>query len=282
MQKKEKDVVIGVLALQGAFSEHQKCLERGTNCKTVQIRKASQLEDIDGIIFPGGESTAMGLIGGYDNIWDSLKEFVQTGKPVWGTCAGMILLADRCVGGSAVIENGQSLIGGVDILVCRNYFGSQVSSFEMETPCPPGFEDDGPFPGVFIRAPAILTVGDEVDILGKVIATPCRQAAVVLSELERKIEANEDVIMMNVVDALERKSGQDIKYKNVTKEVDEDNKNDSKIELPGAADGTNAREVICAARKKQVLVTSFHPELINDDRWHQYFHKMVVDHLQDS
>merc|ERR1712238_572657 len=109
------------------------------------------------------------------------------------------------------------------------------------------------------------------DILGKVIATPCRQAAVVLSELERKIEANEDVIMMNVVDALERKSGQDIKYKN-----------DNKIELPGAADGTNAREVICAARKKQVLVTSFHPELINDYRWHKYFHKMVVDHLQDS
>ena len=232
----------------------------------------------------------MGLIGTHDGMWDALKSFIQSGKPVWGTCAGMVLLAERCVGGSAVIENGQSLIGGMDVLVCRNYFGSQISSFEMETPCPPGFEAGGAhYPGVFIRAPAILTAGDELKVLGKVVATPCRQAAVVLRELEKKIEAGENVVMMGVVDALERKSQQDIKYVDVKKEdfgsTSQEEKKDShlvedfinKLELPGASDGTNAREVICAAQKDRILITAFHPELTEDYRWHQYFHKMVLD-----
>ena len=72
----------------------------------------------------------MGLIGHQTGIWDALKDFTQT-KPTWGTCAGMILLANKCVGTSAVIQNGQSLIGGMDVLVCRNYFGSQVSTGGM-------------------------------------------------------------------------------------------------------------------------------------------------------
>jgi 5'-phosphate synthase pdxT subunit len=238
------------------------------------------LEGIDGIIFPGGESTAMGLIGTQDGMWDALKSFKKSGKPIWGTCAGMILLAERCVGGSAVIENGQALIGGLDILVCRNYFGSQISSFEMSIPPPPGFEDGGDYPGVFIRAPSILTVGDGIEVLGNVVATPCRQAAVVLRELERKIEAGENVTMMGVVDALERKSDQDIKYVDVKRESNIDA--NTSISLPGAADGTNAREVICAARKEQVLITSFHPELTDDTRWHQYFHKMVKESISSK
>merc|ERR1719273_720774 len=97
----------------------------------------------------------MGLIGN-GTLWNEIQSYISSGKPTWGTCAGMVLLAERCVGGSAVIENGQSLIGGVDVTVCRNYFGSQVSSFEMATPAPPGFTSEGSFPGVFIRAPAIL------------------------------------------------------------------------------------------------------------------------------
>jgi len=280
------EVVIGVLALQGSFEEHQECIEKSSGCKTIQVRTSSQLEQIDAIIFPGGESTAMGLIGSIDGMWSELRKFVDTGKPVWGTCAGMILLAERCVGASAVIENGQSLIGGIDVLVCRNYFGSQISSFEMKTPAPPGFENGGDYSGVFIRAPAILAAGDGIDILGKVVATPCRQAAVVLRELENKIAAGENVVMMGVMDALERKSGQDIKYVDVKREIissSEEEKKDptvaeiEKIELPGAADGTNAREVICAARFNNMLITAFHPELTEDYRWHRYFHKMVVE-----
>lgn len=226
----------------------------------------------------------MGLIGTVPcsttkkNMWESLQEFAQN-KPVWGTCAGMILLAERCVGTSAVIQDGQSLIGGVDITVARNYFGSQVSSFEMATPAPPGSTTDESFPGVFIRAPAILSAGPGVDVLGKVVATPCRQAAVTLQELERKIAAGENVVKMGVVDALERDAG--LRYKVVLQvhdgkeEKKDEPSNEYVIALPGAADGTNAREVICAARKGHLLCTAFHPELTNDYRWHEYFLRMV-------
>ena len=253
-----------------------------------QVRTPQELKGLDGIVLPGGESTAMGLIGtcGRDggNMWTALQEF-RSKKPTWGTCAGMILLADKCVGASAVIDNGQSLIGGMDVLVCRNYFGSQVSSFEMPTPSPPGIGGES-YPGVFIRAPAILSAGPDVTVLGKVVATPCRQAAVVLRELERKIQAGENVIMMGVVDALERKSAQEITYIEVKKdeEMEEEKKEmnaeeSGRIELPGAADGTNAREVICAVRKDNVLCTAFHPELTSDHRWHEYFVNMVRDSM---
>ena len=298
--KNENGPLIGVLALQGAFEEHQACLE-AVGCRTKQVRTASDMQDIDGIVLPGGESTAMGLIGNATStpdgksIWQALIDF-SSHKPTWGTCAGMILLADKCVGASAVIENGQSLIGGVDILVCRNYFGSQVSSFEMATPPPPPLlgstttstQKEETYPGVFIRAPAILSAGSDVKILGKVVATPCRQAAVVLQELERKIQAGDNVVQMGVVDALERESG--LEYRVVVKqhsdssagEAEEEKKeatakedNSNVVELPGAADGSNAREVICAVQKNSLLCTAFHPELTQDYRWHEYFANMV-------
>jgi len=286
-----KKPLVGVLAIQGAFEEHQTCLE-ASGCRTKQIRTIADMteEPLDGMVLPGGESTAMGLIGtatsnGGKNVWDALREFIEVGKPTWGTCAGMILLAERCVGASAVIQDGQALIGGMDILVCRNYFGSQVSSFEMATPPPPKTTDQT-YPGVFIRAPAILSAGQDVTVLGKVVATPCRQAAVVLQELERKIEAGETIVQMGVVDALERTNSQ-LKYRAVVKphgdgSAEEEKKDTSgeqqaSIELPGAADGSNAREVICAVQKNNLLCTAFHPELTNDYRWHQYFVGMVKD-----
>jgi 5'-phosphate synthase pdxT subunit len=267
-------------------------------------------EVLDGMVLPGGESTAMGLIGTHrtngKTVWEAIKEFIDVDKkPTWGTCAGMILLAEQCVGASAVIEDGQALIGGMDILVCRNYFGSQVSSFEMATPPPPSATgnsttneniDESSYPGVFIRAPAILSAGSDVTVLGKVVATPCRQAAVVLQELERKIENGETVIQMGVVDALVRNSSQEsqtnITYRAVIKppqhkEGEEEKKettetnNDSEttIELPGAADGSNAREVICAVQRNNLLCTAFHPELTNDYRWHKYFASMVRESM---
>lgn len=298
-------VTIGVLALQGAFEEHQRSIESVSPAiATVQVRTPDQLAGIDGIVLPGGESTAMGLIGdATTGLWDALREFVRGGdRPAWGTCAGMILLAERCVGTSAVITQGQSLVGGVDILVCRNYFGSQISSFEMGTPPPPpppradleGMEADedakAPFPGVFIRAPAILTAGPDVEVLGKVVAAPCRAAAVVLRELERKIEAGENVIQMGVVDALERKEGGGIAYADVrlhkettegSNSCEEEKKEaliqeSTNVNLPGASDETNAREVICAVRKGSILCTAFHPEIADDLRWHRYFVGMVL------
>ena len=261
---------------------------------TIKVRTPDDLDGLDGIVLPGGESTAMGLLGTTSkgtatqkNMWECLQVFAQH-KPVWGTCAGMILLAEKCIGTSAVIQDGQALIGGVDITVCRNYFGSQVSAFEMETPAPPGLSDNNQqqqrhFPGIFIRAPAILAAGPGVEVLGKVVATPCRQAAVTLLDLERKIAAGENVIKMVVVDALERDSG--LHYKVVVKskggaeeKMDESEvPNEKLIALPGAADGTNAREVICAVRKENILCTAFHPELTDDTRWHEYFMRMVQE-----
>lgn len=309
-------ITIGVLALQGAFEEHQKSLESiSPNIRTIQIRTPDQLESVDGIVFPGGESTAMGLIGDVTTgLWDGLRQFVHSGKPTWGTCAGMILLAERCIGTSAVITKGQSLIGGVDILVCRNYFGSQVSSFEMSTPAPPtpfatidgsdnsSDEDaNSSFPGVFIRAPAILTAPSDVQVLGTVVAAPCRAAAVVLRELERKLEAGENVIQLGVVDALERKADGGITYANVSLQKNngretetannfEEEKKDGtsiiqeriNVTLPGASDETNAREVICAVRKEMILCTAFHPEIADDLRWHKYFVGMVLEAKQNS
>jgi len=302
----EEVVTIGVLALQGAFEEHQDRLERFRGVNTILVRTPAELSNIDGIVLPGGESTAMGLIGSHDGTWDALKTFINgsphdnksntSGKPTWGTCAGMVLLSDRCVGTSAVIENGQSLIGGLDILVCRNYFGSQISSFELGTPCPPpegrqtSTEEGGnsDYPGVFIRAPAILNAGPDVTVLGKVLATPCRQAAVVLRELERKIDAGEKVVNMGVVDALVRENGagdnegegrkmyvevsSDSALDNDFQEEEkkEANLTENSLHLPGAA-SCGSREVICAVRKDNILCTAFHPELTDDLRWHEYF-----------
>ena len=340
-------ITIGVLALQGAFEEHQRALESVLpSIVTIQIRTPDQLASIDGIVLPGGESTAMGLIGGATpGLWEALREFVHGGcvgavggsnndgndngrRPTWGTCAGMILLAERCVGTSAVITDGQSLIGGMDVLVCRNYFGSQISSFEMSTPAPPrppcygslramrgekrvgGDDDDdddvdarrrdAPFPGVFIRAPAILSASADVEVLGRVVAAPCRAAAVVLRELERKIEAGEDVVRMGVVDALERGAGGGLSYADARLRRREDGadgrgdcSNDRRrgggekkeaavreridVELPGASDESNAREVICAVRRGGILCTAFHPEIADDLRWHEYFVGMVLE-----
>lgn len=256
-----------------------------------QVRTPGDLEGLDGIVLPGGESTAMGLIGtaaaSHDGktMWDCLRQFSCT-QPTWGTCAGMILLADKCVGTSAVIEDGQALIGGIDITVCRNYFGSQVSSFEMETPAPPGSNNDSTgksYPGVFIRAPAILSAGPGVEVLGRVLATPCRQAAVTLHELERKIAGRENVVRLGVVDSLSRHASGRLDDVVVTREGSEEKKDGAVDEashvvvLPGAADGTNAREVICAVRKDNLLCTAFHPELTDDYRWHDYFMRMVQE-----
>jgi 5'-phosphate synthase pdxT subunit len=287
---------IGVLALQGAFAEHQALLESLTiaslpdGISTVQVKTPEALEGLDGIVLPGGESTAMGLIGKADGgkMWLALQEFVNVlKKPTWGTCAGMILLADKCVGASATIEGGQSLIGGMDVLVCRNYFGSQISSFEMATPAPPttaGNADTSDFNGVFIRAPAILSAGPGIDVLGEVVAVPCMQAAATLKELDGRLERGEDVCMQVVDENWYKKEGAE----DGADKVEEKKSNKkrkigsgtattvSPLTLPSASTSSNARSIICCVRKENILCSAFHPELTDDDRWHRYFVEAVV------
>ncbi|EOY33036.1 Pyridoxine biosynthesis 2 [Theobroma cacao] len=156
--------VVGVLALQGSFNEHIAALKR-LGVKGVEVRKPEQLQTISSLIIPGGESTTMAKLAEFHNLFPALREFVQMGKPVWGTCAGLIFLANKAVGQK---EGGQELVGGLDCTVHRNYFGSQIQSFEAELLVPElASREGGPetFPGVFIRAPAVLEVGPEVEVL---------------------------------------------------------------------------------------------------------------------
>ena len=151
---------IGVLALQGAFREHVRILKE-LGAEVTEIREAEQLEGVDAVVLPGGESTAMSIIAGCQKgsnkrppIFQALRNKMEAGTPMWGTCAGMILLSDKCTGQK---DGGQALVGGLDVCVHRNFFGSQVSSFETELEAPPlkGSTKTAPFTGIFIRAPGI-------------------------------------------------------------------------------------------------------------------------------
>nr|AFK44004.1 unknown [Lotus japonicus] len=156
--------VVGVLALQGSFHEHIAALRKlGVN--GVEIRKPEQLLNVNSLIIPGGESTAMAKLAEYHNLFPALREFVQLGKPVWGTCAGLIFLANKAAGQKI---GGQELVGGLDCTVHRNFFGSQIQSFETELSVPElASKEGGPetFRGIFIRAPAIIEAGPDVQVL---------------------------------------------------------------------------------------------------------------------
>ncbi|KAH9311813.1 hypothetical protein KI387_026848, partial [Taxus chinensis] len=133
--------------------------------KGVLVRKPEQLEGILGLIIPGGESTTIARLADYHNFIQALQEFSKKGKPIWGTCAGLIFLANKVVGQKA---GGQELIGGLDCTVHRNFFGSQLNSFETELPVPELVAKEGgpkTFRAIFIRAPAILEAGPSVEIL---------------------------------------------------------------------------------------------------------------------
>jgi 5'-phosphate synthase pdxT subunit len=183
---------VGVLAVQGAFVEHEKALTR-IGAEVVEVRLPQHLEELDGLIIPGGESTTIGKVAKRWDLIEPLRAFAQSGHSLWGTCAGMIVMAREVLDG----KPDQPLLGLMDIAVRRNAFGRQVDSFEVDLEIPALGE---PFPAVFIRAPLIERVGKGVAIL---------------AQLE---------------------------------------------------DGT-----VVAARQGKLLVTAFHPELTQDDRFHRYF-----------
>jgi pyridoxal 5'-phosphate synthase pdxT subunit len=149
-------IKIGVLALQGAVREHIRSIEE-CGAVGVAIKKVEELKDVDGLILPGGESTAMRRLIDKYNFMDALKEFAAEGKPMFGTCAGLILLAKNLVGH-------EPHIGVMDITVERNSFGRQVDSFEADLAIKDVADS---FPAVFIRAPHIVEAGEEVEILSK-------------------------------------------------------------------------------------------------------------------
>lgn len=149
---------VGVLALQGDVREHLQILER-LGVDGVEVKHADQLGSIDALIIPGGESTTIGKMAVRFGLLEPLRSAVEEGMPVYGTCAGMILLA------SALTEGDQPLIGSLDVVVKRNAFGRQNESFEHEIEIA-GL--DQPFHAVFIRAPWIDKVGSDVEILASI------------------------------------------------------------------------------------------------------------------
>lgn len=151
--------VIGVLGLQGAFKEHMECLE-SLDIQSKLIKSKKDMEGIDGIILPGGESTVMGKMLIDFKMIEFLSSKIRAGLPAWGTCAGMILLANRIDG-----INGAHL-GVMDIDVKRNAYGRQIGSFITSQLIP--VISNNPIPLVFIRAPYINSVGSNVRVLCKV------------------------------------------------------------------------------------------------------------------
>lgn len=149
---------VGVLALQGDVREHLHILE-ALGADATGVKTHSQLAEVDALILPGGESTTIGKLAARFGLLDPLRSAIDDGLAVYGTCAGMILLA------GAVTEGDQPLVGALDVVVKRNAFGPQNESFEADIDIP-GLGE--PFPAVFIRAPWIEKVGSEVEVLSTV------------------------------------------------------------------------------------------------------------------
>lgn len=161
--------VIGVLGIQGAVAEHIQLLERIPNVQAKIVKMSPDLNEIDGLILPGGESTAIAHILNDFQMIAPLKQHIQNGLPTWGTCAGMILLANKIFNGDPTI------LGVMDITVKRNAYGRQIDSFIVEEKIPNISVE--PIPLVFIRAPFVQEVGEGVEVIhkcdGEIVA--CRE-----------------------------------------------------------------------------------------------------------
>ena len=160
--------LIGVLALQGDFREHLAVFE-GLGVDAISVRRPEDLDRVDGLVIPGGESSVMDKLSRMFGLAEPLKAAVASGLPVCGTCAGLIMLADSVH--DAI--DGQQTLGGFDVVVRRNAFGSQLDSFETDLDVP--VLGDAPVHAVFIRAPVVESVGDGVTVLsalddGRIVA----------------------------------------------------------------------------------------------------------------
>jgi 5'-phosphate synthase pdxT subunit len=154
--------VIGVLALQGDVREHVRALEE-SGATARPVRRLAEIEASDGLVIPGGESTTLWRLATAFDLLDPIRKLIADGMPAFGSCAGLIMLADRLHDGVA----GQQTFGGIDMTARRNAFGRQVDSFEREVTLHLGAGDGAPFHAVFIRAPWVEQAGAEVTVLGE-------------------------------------------------------------------------------------------------------------------
>lgn len=186
---------VGVLALQGAFREHRQVLEE-LGCEAVEVRKLDDLENLNGLIIPGGESTTMGKLLLTDGLGDKIRELANNNFPIFGTCAGMILLSKQ------IDESEQYSLELMDMTVRRNAFGRQIASFETDLDIPALGND--PIRAVFIRAPYIREVAPNVGILaehnGKIVFV--RQGNMLASAFHPELTPDHRVhqYFLNIVD----------------------------------------------------------------------------------
>jgi 5'-phosphate synthase pdxT subunit len=177
-------VKVGLLALQGAVAPHAEAFG-ALGVATVEVRTPEQLADVDALVIPGGESTTMSKLLDTSGLAGPLRERLDGGMAAFGTCAGMIVLARTVLDGRA----DQQSLGAIDIAVRRNAFGRQIDSFEADLAVD-GL--DRPFHAVFIRAPFVEQVGDEVEVLASVDGHPvvCRQGRVLVSAFHPELTAD--------------------------------------------------------------------------------------------
>lgn len=267
-------LTVGVLALQGAFIEHITLLrqaapaltaEHGVHFTFIEVRTPEQLDRCDALILPGGESTAISLIAERCGLLEPLRNFVKLQRrPTWGTCAGLILLAEEANKSKAT---GQELIGGLDVRVQRNYFGRQVESFEAALQLP--FLGSDPFHSVFIRAPVVENV----------LASSTKD---VTTEIVEKSAGESKAIRPSMPNRADTVSAPQIKATSAPVEI--------LGRLPGRAkaikDKTSTAEElgeegdIVAVKQGNVFGTSFHPELTGDDRIHSWWLREVMKSKQ--
>lgn len=168
--------LVGVLALQGAFARHIEALAR-SGASTREVRQPKHLDGLDALVIPGGESSTISKLLDSSGLRPMVQDLLDAGLPVFGTCAGMILLASAVLDG----RSDQASFGAIDMAVRRNGYGRQINSFEADLAIPAIGES--PFRAVFIRAPKVESVGDGVEVLAAVEGVPvlCKQGAVLVA-----------------------------------------------------------------------------------------------------
>jgi 5'-phosphate synthase pdxT subunit len=178
-------VKVGILALQGAVREHAAALAE-SGAAPVEVRTPDELASVDALVMPGGESTTISLLLESSGLFEPLAERLAAGMPVFGTCAGMILLATEVLDGRPDQRN----FGAIDLSVRRNAFGRQIDSFEVDLAVD-GLDGDR-FPAVFIRAPVVERAGEGVDVLATVDGRPvlCRQGPVLVSAFHPELSGD--------------------------------------------------------------------------------------------
>lgn len=255
-------VTVGVLALQGAFSEHIQLLRAASlhfpathTFRFLEVRTPPELAQCDALILPGGESTTMSLVAARSGLLEPLRDFVKVRRrPTWGTCAGLILLAESA---NRTKKGGQELIGGLDVRVNRNHFGRQTESFQVNLQLPflAASKEEQPYRCVFIRAPVVEKVLPHAKGVQEsetqrddTIVAPSKTPA---DDLARK-ELDAEVEVMATLSTR-------------SKALRENQEHDH----PGAED-------IIAVRQGNVFGCSFHPELTEDPRIHVWWLGEVV------